>query len=114
MALPWSLRVLGRGGLSTVARIGDPRVSSVGQSLGVQLDKLRCCDTTYQEMQSGSSGKRLRLVAGLEYVREGDTSVVTRLDRLARSTLHDVRISKATVCRYLGQTDQQPATTDAT
>jgi DNA invertase Pin-like site-specific DNA recombinase len=71
-----------------MALIGYARVSSVGQSLEVQLDKLKHCDKIYQEKRSGVTGKRPRLDACLEYVREGDTLVVTRLDRLARSTLH--------------------------
>src|SRR5579884_3709400 len=76
-----------------MAHVGYARVSSVGQSLEVQLDKLRSCDKTYQEKQSGSSSKRPRLEACLEYVREGDTLVVSRLDRLARSTLHLCQIA---------------------
>ncbi len=71
-----------------MARIGYARVSSSGQSLAVQLDKLSMCDKTYQEKKSGSSSQRPTLNACLEYVRQGDTLVVTRLDRLARSTLH--------------------------
>jgi len=71
-----------------MARIGYARVSSVGQSLDVQLDKLTGCDKVFQEKKSGASSQRPRLKACLEYVREGDTLVVTRLDRLARSTLH--------------------------
>src|SRR5205085_1206821 len=74
------------------ARAGYARVSSVGQSLEVQLDRLAgcACDKTYQERKSGSGdgGKRPGLEGCLEYVREGDTLLVTRLDRLARSTLH--------------------------
>src|SRR5690349_15246011 len=76
-----------------MARIGYARVSSVGQSLEVQLDKLKQCDRIYQEKRSGSTGKRPRLEACLEYVREGDLLVVTRLDRLARSTLHLCQIA---------------------
>ena len=68
--------------------VGYARVSSVGQSLDVQLDKLKDCDKIFKEKRTGTSNKRLRLKACLEYVREGDTLVVTRLDRLARSTLH--------------------------
>jgi DNA invertase Pin-like site-specific DNA recombinase len=71
-----------------MARVGYARVSSVGQSLAVQLDKLKHCEKIFEEKKSGVSGKRPRLEACLEYVREGDTLVVTRLDRLARSTLH--------------------------
>ena len=64
-----------------MALIGYARVSSVGQSLDVQLDKLQHCDKIYQEKRSGASGKRPQLETCLEYVREGDTLVVTRLDR---------------------------------
>ena len=71
-----------------MAVVGYARVSSVGQSLDVQLDKLKHCDKIFKEKRSGVSNKRPRLKACLEYVREGDTLVITRLDRLARSTLH--------------------------
>ena len=71
-----------------MAVVGYARVSSVGQSLDVQLDKLKHCDKLFQEKRTGTSNQHTRLKACLEYVREGDTLVVTRLDRLARSTLH--------------------------
>src|SRR5882724_694087 len=71
-----------------MALVGYARVSSVGQSLAVQLDKLRSCDKIFQEKKSGASDARPTLHTCLEYVREGDTLVVSRLDRLARSTLH--------------------------
>lgn len=74
--------------------IGYARVSSVGQRLDVQLDKLEHCDKIFQEKKSGASDKRSRLKACLEYVREGDVLVVTRLDRLARSTLHLCQIAE--------------------
>lgn len=77
-----------------MARVGYARVSSVGQSLNVQLDKLRDCDKIFQEKQSGVSYQRPRLKACLEYVRDGDTLVVTRLDRLARSTLHLCQVAE--------------------
>jgi DNA invertase Pin-like site-specific DNA recombinase len=76
-----------------MARIGYARVSSVGQSLEVQQEKLKHCDKIFEEKHTGSSDKRPRLQACLEYVREGDTLVVTRLDRLARSTLHLCQIA---------------------
>ena len=77
-----------------MALIGYARVSSVGQSLEVQLDKLQHCDKIFQEKASVVSGKRPRLEACLDYVREGDTLVVSRLDRLARSTLHLCQIAE--------------------
>jgi DNA invertase Pin-like site-specific DNA recombinase len=76
-----------------MALVGYARVSSVGQSLEVQLEKLKHCDKLYQEKKSGASGRRPQLKACLEYIREGDTLVVTRLDRLARSTLHLCQIA---------------------
>ena len=47
----------------------------------------------FQEKKSAAGGKRPQLTACLEYVREGDILVVTRLDRLARSTLHLCQIA---------------------
>ena len=74
--------------------VGYARVSSVGQSLDVQLEKLQGygCDKIYQEKQSGVDANRPQLKACLDYVREGDTLVITKLDRLARSTLDLHRI----------------------
>ena len=57
------------------------RVSSVGQSLNVQLDKLKGCDNVFQEKNTETSSQRPRLKVCLEYVRDGDTLVMTRLDR---------------------------------
>jgi DNA invertase Pin-like site-specific DNA recombinase len=77
-----------------MALVGYARVSSVGQSLDVQLDKLKHCRKIFQEKRSGTNDKRPQLAACLEYVREGDTLVITRLDRLARSTLHLCQIAE--------------------
>jgi DNA invertase Pin-like site-specific DNA recombinase len=76
-----------------MALIGYARVSSVGQTLAVQLDKLQRCDKIFQEKASGVSDRRPQLQRCLEYVRQGDTLVVTKLDRLARSTLHLCQIA---------------------
>ncbi len=99
-----------------MACVGYARVSSVGQSLTVQLDKLHHCDKIFQEHASGAGGKRPRLEACLEYVREGDTLVVTRLDRLARSTLHLCQIAAALHRKqvHLQVLDQHIDTGDAT
>ena len=70
-----------------MALIAYARVSSYGQSLDVQLEKLNHCDRIFKEKQSGrSTDKREQLALCLDYVRDGDTLVVTKLDRLARST----------------------------
>lgn len=71
-----------------MAQVGYARVSSRGQSLEVQQSKLKQCDKLFEEKESGLNGKRPQLTACLDYLREGDTLVITRLDRLARSTLH--------------------------
>lgn len=99
-----------------MALIGYARVSSVGQSLEVQLDKLSHCDKIFEEKKSVASGKRPRLEACLEYVREGDTLVVTRLDRLARSTLHLCQIADELERKavHLQVIDQSINTGDAT
>jgi DNA invertase Pin-like site-specific DNA recombinase len=88
----------------------------VGQTLDVQLDKLKHCDKIFQEKRSGASDKRPRLKACLEYVREGDTIVVTRLDRLARSTLHLCQIAAELERKRvdLQVIDQNINTSDAT
>lgn len=69
-----------------MATIGYARVSSTGQSLGVQQEKLKGCDKIYEEKKSAKTDNRPQLQICLDYVREGDTLVITKLDRLARST----------------------------
>ena len=75
-----------------MALVGYTRVSSVGQSLEVQRDKLKHCHQVFDEQKSRTSDQAPRLKACLEYVRPRDTLVVTRLGRLARSTLHRCQI----------------------
>ena len=70
--------------------VGYARVSSVGQSLEVQEDLLRQagCEKVYAEKKSGrTAADRAALQEAMDYVREGDTLVVTRLNRLARSIM---------------------------
>ena len=67
--------------------VGYARVSSVGQSLDIQKSKLKHCSKIFEEKKSGTNTVRAELKKCLEYVREGDTLVITRLDRLARSTI---------------------------
>lgn len=77
---------------------GYARVSSTGQSLDIQLADLQShgCDIVRQEKVSGrTTENRPELATLLDFIREGDTLVVTRLDRLARSTLDLCRIVKA-------------------
>lgn len=76
-----------------MAKVGYARVSTVGQNLDVQLDRLSDCDKVFQEKKSGASDARPQLKACLDYLREGDVLIITRLDRLARSTLHLCQIA---------------------
>lgn len=69
-----------------MAQIAYARVSSYGQSLEVQLEKLSHCNRIFQEKQSARTDEREQLQLCLDYVRDGDSLVVTKLDRLARST----------------------------
>jgi DNA invertase Pin-like site-specific DNA recombinase len=72
-----------------MSKVGYARVSSYGQSLDVQLQKLSNdgCERIFSEKMSGRSAEnRVELQNCLSWVREGDMLVVTKLDRLARST----------------------------
>jgi len=78
-----------------MAKIGYARVSSVGQSLDVQIEKLESygCDKIYKDKKSGTTADRFELKQCLDYVRDGDELIITKLDRLARSTLHLTQIA---------------------
>lgn len=70
--------------------IGYARVSTGGQELHLQTDALQSlgCDRIFTETASGAKADRPVLAACLDYLREGDTLIVWRLDRLGRRTLH--------------------------
>jgi DNA invertase Pin-like site-specific DNA recombinase len=73
-----------------MAIVGYARVSSIGQSLEVQREALTGagCDKIFEEKKSGrKASDREQLANALDFIREGDTLIVTRLDRLARSVL---------------------------
>lgn len=74
-----------------MAKVGYARVSSAGQKLDIQIEKLKAygCTKIYKEKISGVDQNRPELLKCLDYIRdEQDTLVITRLDRMARSTLH--------------------------
>lgn len=77
-----------------MATIGYARVSTTGQSLDAQLNALSNCDKIFQEKISGAKDDRPQLQLMLEFVREGDSVVVTKLDRLARNTRHLLEIAE--------------------
>ncbi|WP_447835561.1 recombinase family protein [Aeromonas salmonicida] len=77
-----------------MALVGYARVSTGGQSLEVQLRALAECNKVFQEKVSGASDDRPQLTLLLDYVKEGDVMMVTKLDRLARNTRHLLEISE--------------------
>jgi DNA invertase Pin-like site-specific DNA recombinase len=80
MALPDEFR-------EKVMLVGYARVSTREQNQALQLDALQAagCARVYTEKASGAQRERPELKAALDYAREGDTLVVWKLDRLARS-----------------------------
>ena len=68
--------------------VGYARTSTIEQTAGLQgqMDVLAQtgCDKIYGE-QTSSIGQRQELLRAVEFVREGDALIVTKLDRLARS-----------------------------
>jgi DNA invertase Pin-like site-specific DNA recombinase len=71
--------------------VGYARVSSTGQDLTTQLEKLEGAgcqpENIFKEKRSGTDRGRPELQRCLGYVRKGDTLLVSKLDRLARSTV---------------------------
>ena len=95
------------------------RVSSVGQSLISQLDSVKNYGATkiFSEKKSGTSTKgRDELKKCLDFVREGDELVITRVDRMARSVLDLQVIIKELTDKgvTLTATEQPISTKDAT
>ena len=70
--------------------IGYARVSTLDQHLDLQIDALTKagCNRLFDDKMSGSRAERPGLAKALEMVREGDTLVVWKLDRLGRSVKH--------------------------
>jgi DNA invertase Pin-like site-specific DNA recombinase len=70
--------------------VGYARCSTLDQRLDLQIDALEQagCARIFQETASGTRTDRPELLAALDYLREGDTLVVWRLDRLGRSLPH--------------------------
>ena len=71
-----------------MAVYGYARVSTDGQSLSAQLAELKAakCERIFQEKISGARSDRKQLARVMAVLEKGDVLVVTRLDRLARST----------------------------
>jgi DNA invertase Pin-like site-specific DNA recombinase len=85
---PNVLQELLRRERSEVVKIGYARVSTLDQHLDLQMQALKKvgCRKTFREKVSGVSRQRPEFQRMLDQLRDGDTVIVWRLDRLARST----------------------------
>jgi len=70
-----------------VMLVGYARVSTLDQNPALQITALKSagCERIFTEKASGAQRDRPELKAALGYIRAGDTLVVWKLDRLARS-----------------------------
>lgn len=78
-----------------MSTIGYARVSTLDQDHTTQIEKLESinCKRIFTEKKSGTTKEsRTALADCMEYLREGDTLAITKIDRLARSArdLHNI------------------------
>ena len=83
---------------------GYARVSTDGQSVEERVHALRAakCDHVFREVASGAKTDRSNLRRVLDRLAAGDVLVVTRLDRLARSTRELLNILAAMTAKEAG------------
>lgn len=81
---------------TTGTRIGYTRVSTVAQTLDQQNEALDSAGVTkmFSDVMSGARDDRPGLAELMAYVRDGDTVVVWKLDRLGRNMLHILQTVK--------------------
>ena len=81
-------------------QVGYARVSTQDQNPALQLDALQAggCEKTFTEKASGAQRDRPELKAALDYIRAGDTLVVWKLDRLARSMRQLIETIELSIC----------------
>ena len=88
-----------------MALIGFARVSTIGQSYEEQVKQLENvgCFKIFTGKNSGAKNKnRARLDELMNFVREGDVVVVTKLDRLGRSTSQILNLYEELGSRGIG------------
>jgi DNA invertase Pin-like site-specific DNA recombinase len=74
--------------VQNLGRIGYARVSTSGRTLAAQIEQLKAagCMMIFQETASGARSDRPQLKKAIDALPYGGVVMVTRLDRLARST----------------------------
>ncbi|CAG0989222.1 partial DNA-invertase hin, partial [Anaerolineae bacterium] len=84
--------------------VGYARVSTQDQNPALQLDALKTamCERVFVEKASGALRERPELKAALEYLRAGDTLVIWKLDRLARTLKQLVETVEGLAARDIG------------
>lgn len=84
--------------------VGYARVSTQDQDPALQLDALKAagCEKLFTEKASGAQRERPQLQAAIDYMREGDTLVIWKLDRLARSLKQLIETVESLAARGIG------------
>ena len=84
--------------------VGYARVSTTDQDLALQVSALKKagCHRIFEDVASGAKSVRPGLDSALEYLREGDTLIVWKLDRLGRSLTHLVQTVEVLRDRNVG------------
>ena len=84
--------------------VGYARVSTRDQNPQSQIDALKAagCERVFMEKASGANRDRPELKAAIDYIRAGDTLVVWKLDRLARSVRQLVETAEELAQRQIG------------
>src|SRR5260221_7817103 len=88
-----------------MAQVGYARVSTHSQKEDSQVDELKAAGCERIFVDKGASGKlasRPELDACLQYLRQGDVLVITRLSRAMRSLRHMIELAHALQERGVG------------
>jgi DNA invertase Pin-like site-specific DNA recombinase len=88
ISIPYIVRIISAKLSAKMPAIGYARVSTDGQTLAAQVAQRRAAGAAkvFKEKVSGANSDRTQLKKAIVALAEGDTLIVTRLDRLARST----------------------------
>ncbi|MEQ9695095.1 recombinase family protein [Shimia sp. SDUM112013] len=83
--------------------VGYARTSTVDQTAGYEAQQRDLeaagCTRIFKEQTSGADADRPELAKALDYLRDGDVFVVTKIDRLARNTKHLLEITETVEAR---------------